>query len=235
MLVSELGSCANLHTQAETPATRLTCRSSPLRQKNRQSYDNLTALFDSEARSSIVTGSRGRVPKANGERFSYALGDGNYLLLEEVDEASAHKLSPASLLQARDVTIDYMAVENQSPFKIAHHSAAFTPNKILTPGQEFRHSNLREENVTIKPRNDIREQGPLSREYAKRFMKHHTQLTVPKQPVKMEWFEEDEMARAIYEMMMAETDLEILKRQLALASDFNVEDCWRMFDLSNTG
>ena len=51
----------------------------------------------------------------------------------------------------------------------------------------------------------------------------------------MQWFEEDELARAIYEIMMAETDLEILKRQLALESDFNVEDCWRMFDINDTG
>ena len=94
---------------------------------------------------------------------------------------------------------------------------------------------MREENVTIKPKDDIREQGPLSREYAQRFKKHHNQLTIPKKPVKMEWFEEDELARAIYEVMMAETDLELMKRQLALEGDFNAEDCYRMFDLNDTG
>ena len=51
----------------------------------------------------------------------------------------------------------------------------------------------------------------------------------------MQWFEEDELAKSIYEMMQAETDLELMKRQLALESDFNVDDCWRMFDLNNTG
>lgn len=34
---------------------------------------------------------------------------------------------------------------------------------------------------------------------------------------------------------MAETDLEIMKRQIALESDWNVQDCFRMFDLSESG
>lgn len=72
---------------------------------------------------------------------------------------------------------------------------------------------MREENVTIKPKDDdMRERGPLSREYAQRFKKQHNQLTIPNKPVKMEWFEEDELAKAIYEIMMAETDLELIKR-----------------------
>ena len=51
----------------------------------------------------------------------------------------------------------------------------------------------------------------------------------------MEWFEEDELAKGIYEIMQAEMDLETSKRNLALQSDFNIQDCFRMFDLSNTG
>lgn len=51
----------------------------------------------------------------------------------------------------------------------------------------------------------------------------------------MEWFEEEEVARALYEVMMAETDLELMKRQLALESDFNVMDAFRMFDCQETG
>ena len=51
----------------------------------------------------------------------------------------------------------------------------------------------------------------------------------------MEWFEEEELARAMYEMMMAETDLEIMKRQLAMESDFNLPDAFKMFDLNHTG
>ena len=51
----------------------------------------------------------------------------------------------------------------------------------------------------------------------------------------MEWFEEEELARAIYEMMMAETDLEIMKRQLALESDFNLQDAFKMFDFTRSG
>ena len=50
----------------------------------------------------------------------------------------------------------------------------------------------------------------------------------------MEWFEEDELAKGLYEIMMAETDLEIMKRQLSMESDFNLNDCYRMFDLSET-
>ena len=95
MMVSELGSCANLHTLAETPATRQRF-DSPLRTKHGASSSILNAY--SEARSSKITGSRGPLPMTSGERFSYALGDGNYLLLEEVDQPSAHKLSSASLL-----------------------------------------------------------------------------------------------------------------------------------------
>ena len=51
----------------------------------------------------------------------------------------------------------------------------------------------------------------------------------------MEWYEEDALARGLYEMMMAETDLEIMKRQLGMESDFNVSDCFKMFDLQMTG
>ena len=61
--------------------------------------------------------------------------------------------------------------------------------------------------------------------------KHHLLLTMPKKPAKMEWFEEDELARNLYETMMAETDLEIMKRQLGMESDFNITDCFKMFDL----
>ena len=85
--------------------------------------------------------------------------------------------------------------------------------------------------VTLPEKEDIREKGPLSKEYARRFMKHHSLLTRPKKPAKTQWFEEDELAKSIYEMMMAETDLELMRRQLALESDFNMTDCFKMFDL----
>lgn len=51
----------------------------------------------------------------------------------------------------------------------------------------------------------------------------------------MEWFEEEELARGLYEMMMAESDLELKKRELGMQSDFNIVDCFHMFDLSDTG
>ena len=51
----------------------------------------------------------------------------------------------------------------------------------------------------------------------------------------MEWFEEDELAKCMYEIMQAEMDLESTKRSLALQSDFNVQDCFNLFDCSKTG
>ena len=47
----------------------------------------------------------------------------------------------------------------------------------------------------------------------------------------MEWFEEEELARGLYEIMMAESDLEIMKRQLGMECDFNIADCFHLFDL----
>ena len=104
---------------------------------------------------------------------------------------------------------------------------------IKTPGKDYDVPKV-QATVTIPERRDIREMGPLSREYHQRFKKHHTLLTIPKKPVRMEWFEEDELAKGLYEIMMAETDLEIMKRQLSMESDFNLNDCYRMFDLSET-
>ena len=77
--------------------------------------------------------------------------------------------------------------------------------------------------------------GPLATEYDRRFRKEYTSLKIPRKPTVMEWFEEDELAKGIYEIMQAEMDLETSKRNLALQSDFNIQDCFRMFDLSNTG
>ena len=50
-------------------------------------------------------------------------------------------------------------------------------------------------------REDIRDKGPLAQEYDIRFRKHHNLLVRPKKPVKMEWFEEDELARCLFEMV----------------------------------
>jgi hypothetical protein len=41
-------------------------------------------------------------------------------------------------------------------------------------------------------------------------------MPMPGRPVKMEWFEEDELAKCIYEMMQTESELERHKQQLAL-------------------
>jgi len=107
-------------------------------------------------------------------------------------------------------------------------------SRVKSPGKDFDLPKVTA-TVTIPQRGDIRELGPLSQEYAQRFKKQHNLLTIPKKPKRMEWFQEEELARGLYEMMMAETDLETMKRQLALESDFNIQDCYRMFDLSDTG
>lgn len=115
-----------------------------------------------------------------------------------------------------------------------YSSVKKSTSEVKTPGRDYDIPKM-QANVTIQPREDIREKGPLSQEYAIRFKKHHNLLTIPKKPVKMEWYEEDALARGLYEIMMAETDLEIMKRQLGMESDFNVSDCFKMFDLQMTG
>eukprot|EP00349_Pseudokeronopsis_sp_Brazil_P007089 CAMPEP_0202967076 /NCGR_PEP_ID=MMETSP1396-20130829/11820_1 /ASSEMBLY_ACC=CAM_ASM_000872 /TAXON_ID= /ORGANISM="Pseudokeronopsis sp., Strain Brazil" /LENGTH=63 /DNA_ID=CAMNT_0049691735 /DNA_START=1060 /DNA_END=1251 /DNA_ORIENTATION=+ len=50
-------------------------------------------------------------------------------------------------------------------------------------------------------------------------------------PKHMEWFEEDELARVIKEFIGMDKDLESLKQMLSLKSDFNLEDCSKIFDL----
>ena len=76
--------------------------------------------------------------------------------------------------------------------------------------------------------------GPLATEYDRRFRKQYTALKVPRKPAVMEWFEEDELAKSIYEIMQAEMDLEATKRNLALQSDFNIQDCFSLFDCRKT-
>jgi len=51
----------------------------------------------------------------------------------------------------------------------------------------------------------------------------------------MEWFEEPNLARSLYEILQTEQNLELLKQQLALKTDFNMHDCWRIFDLGEEG
>lgn len=58
---------------------------------------------------------------------------------------------------------------------------------------------------------------------------------MPGKPVKMEWFEEDELAKCLYEMMQSEMELERHKQQLSLKTDFNIVDAYGIFDLDNAG
>jgi hypothetical protein len=51
----------------------------------------------------------------------------------------------------------------------------------------------------------------------------------------MEWFEEPILARTFYEIIQVEQDLELAKQSLSLKSDFNISDCFGIFDLSMVG
>lgn len=47
----------------------------------------------------------------------------------------------------------------------------------------------------------------------------------------MEWFEEDELAKCLFEMMQSEMELERAKQLIALKGDFNISDAYGIFDL----
>jgi len=89
------------------------------------------------------------------------------------------------------------------------------------PREEVRPAAAKIERAQLPPQ--LVESGPLSREYEKKFRKKDkNHLRIPKKPVKMDWFEEPELARTLYEMMQAEEDYEQAKQNLALKSDFNL-------------
>jgi len=75
----------------------------------------------------------------------------------------------------------------------------------------------------------------MAQEYNRRFTIKNLAMTYPTKPIKMEWFEEDELAKTLYEMMQTEMDLERTKQMLCLKSDFNVTDAYGIFDLLATG
>ena len=55
--------------------------------------------------SSTIIGARGKKTRPQGERFSYALGDGKYLLLEEIDELDPRqKFGGSVMVKARDLS-----------------------------------------------------------------------------------------------------------------------------------
>jgi len=51
----------------------------------------------------------------------------------------------------------------------------------------------------------------LAQEYNRRFTKQSTTMTYPTRPIKMEWFEEDELAKCMFEMMQTDMELERAK------------------------
>ena len=52
---------------------------------------------------------------------------------------------------------------------------------------------------------------------------------------KMEHFEEDEVARVMKEFIEIDKELENAKQLLSLKTDFNIEDCYKIFDIDEKG
>jgi Ca2+-binding EF-hand superfamily protein len=51
----------------------------------------------------------------------------------------------------------------------------------------------------------------------------------------MEYYEEDELARALKEFIAIDKELETAKQILSLKTDFNLEDSFKLFDIENKG
>ena len=51
----------------------------------------------------------------------------------------------------------------------------------------------------------------------------------------MEVYEEDELSRVIKEFISIDKDLESIKQMLSLKTDFNLEDCYKLFDNDEKG
>lgn len=56
-----------------------------------------------------------------------------------------------------------------------------------------------------------------------------------KKPTHMEYYEEDNLAEALKEMIEIVKDIEIRKNKLALKHDFNMHDLFNIFDTQNNG
>ena len=56
-----------------------------------------------------------------------------------------------------------------------------------------------------------------------------------KMPTHMEFYEEDNFANTLMEMIKIDSDLEKRKNALALKSDFNLHDVLALFDRDNKG
>ena len=56
-----------------------------------------------------------------------------------------------------------------------------------------------------------------------------------KAPTHMEYYEEDNLAEALKEMIEIVKDIEIRKNKLALKADFNMHDLFNIFDTQNNG
>ena len=80
-MISDQGSCMNLQTMAETVATpAASYYDNTISIRN----DNMTPLRRNKlsfTNSSHITSSRGRPAKLDGDRYSFKMGDGKYLLL----------------------------------------------------------------------------------------------------------------------------------------------------------
>lgn len=67
------------------------------------------------------------------------------------------------------------------------------------------------------------------------FLREKLKVQIPRAPIAMEWLEEPNLARTLYEMIQTDNNLELHKQQLALKTDFSMHDVWAMFDLQAVG
>ena len=156
MKVSELDRMSNQRTQAYTPAVdRNSAYESPLRSRG--------VISELRPGESLATRSAGLFKSAKGDRYSYSLGNGSYIILEEVTNktpsrpnesfVSAKELSnikgsaAAQFLQVDDsLTVD----QNNSPIrhsgggmsrsssrKVSRASAPRHTCSVKSPGRDF--------------------------------------------------------------------------------------------------
>lgn len=67
------------------------------------------------------------------------------------------------------------------------------------------------------------------------FLREKLKAQIPIAPIAMEWLEEPNLAKTLYEMLQTDINLELHKQQLALKTDFSMHDVWAMFDLQAAG
>ena len=111
--------------------------------------------------------------KKSGERMSFALGDGSFLLLEEIDNGHEDENNPMLINLRKPDTRSHFssASTEQGPPKLSvaellpPSSSNDQGGRILCPGRDIIYPKP-QARVTLPERHDVREGGPLKQEYA---------------------------------------------------------------------